>query len=166
MKIFIPTLSLLLLTTSANAVKTPPPTPSPAASTPVANSFSTSPVDTLLTEDLIRTLRDPFQAPSIFVTKKDKPASDLETFQLKDLKLNGVITGPKKVKAMLTAPNGKGYFVVVGEKIGVREGRVTSIQAESIKVVEYEIDERGKKVPEILEMRLNGDVVSLSKKEE
>lgn len=125
-----------------------------------------SPVDLLLTEEMIGGLRDPFQMPTILLAKKEKPKTDLEMFELKDFKLNGVISGPKKTRAMLTVPNGKTYFVSVGDQLGAREGRVTAIQSDAIKVVEYEIDEKGRRSPEVFEIRINGEVVSLSKKEE
>jgi Pilus assembly protein, PilP len=124
-----------------------------------------SPVDSLLTEEMIRNLRDPFQIPNIH-TKPDMPLTDLEMNQLKDFHLNGVITGPKKIRAMVTGPSGKTYFIGLGERIGTREGKVTAITPDAIKIVEYDIDERGQRVPEILEMRLSGEVVSLSKPEE
>ena len=149
------------------AVKaTPTPAPAAPAKGNLESTFTNnSSVDTVLTEDLIRSLRDPFQVPNVFV-KKGKIMSDLETFQLKDLKLNGVITGPKKLRAMITAPNGKGFFVQIGERIGVRDGKITAIVPEAIRVIEYDVDEKGRRIPEILELRLNGDFVSLTKKEE
>jgi Tfp pilus assembly protein PilP len=139
------------------------------ASAPVSASISaisTSPMESILSEDYIRSLRDPFRSPTILAKKAETPKSELETFQLKEFKLNGVIATKKKSQAMITAPNGKGYFLSVGDKIGVRDGRVTSIQPQAIKVVEYEIDEKGKRVPDILELRMDGEVVSLSKKEQ
>lgn len=135
---------------------------------PVSQIFSSegiAGVDALLTEEIIRGLRDPFSPPAS-LAKKEVPKSELETFELKGIRLNGVITGPKKVRAMITGPNGKVYFIAMGEKIGVRQGRVTSIQSDAIKIVEYEIDDRGRRTPEIFEIRMSGEIVSLSKKEE
>jgi hypothetical protein len=127
---------------------------------------SDSPIDSILSEEMIKSLRDPFQMPMILLTKKDKPKTDLETFQIKDFKLNGVITGPKKTKAMVTAPNGKTYFISVGDHIGIRDGHVSAIQSDAIKVVEYDVDDKGRRTPEVFEVRINGEVESLSKKEE
>lgn len=124
-----------------------------------------SPLDSLLNEDLIRNLRDPFQLPSILVTLKETPKSDLEVYPLKDFKLSGVITGPKKTRAMVTTPNNKVFFVRVGDRIGVHEGRVTQIRGDSIKVTEYYVDEHSKRTPDIYELTMSGEVVSLSKKE-
>jgi hypothetical protein len=124
-----------------------------------------SPLDSLLNEDLIRNLRDPFQLPSILISMKETPKSDLEVYPLKDFKLNGVITGPKKTRAMVTTPNNKVFFVRVGDRIGVRDGRVTQIRGDSIKVTEYYVDEHSKRTPDVYELTMSGEVVSLSKKE-
>ncbi len=144
----------------------PVPAPAPAPVTTLASGVSTSAMESLLNEDMIHILRDPFQMPSILATKKAAPRSDLELFELKDFKLNGVVTGPKKTRAMVSAPNGKTYFVATGDLMGLHEGKVTAIQSDAIKVVEYQIDEKGKKIPEVFEVRINGEVVSLSTKEE
>jgi hypothetical protein len=132
----------------------------------VASVTSESPVDALLNEEMIHNLRDPFQMPAIILTKKEKPKTDLEIFQIKDFKLNGVITGPKKTRAMVTAPNGKTYFIALNDRIGIRDGRVTAIKSDAIRVVEYEVDDRGRRTPEIFEIRISGEVESLSNKEE
>jgi len=141
------------------AVPAPSPTPVPAKPTD-------SPMESILTEDMIRSLRDPFQVPMIFLSQKEKPRTDLEMFQLSDFRLNGVITGPKKTKAMVTGPNGKTYFISVGDRIGIRSGHVTSIRPDAIKVVEYDVDEKGRRTPELFEIRITGEVQALSQKEE
>lgn len=166
----IRSLSSLILLVSMSALAqnrgAPPVQPQMPAQMP-ANvvSGNTSSVDALLTEELIRTLRDPF-APPVTVVLKEAPKTELETIQLKDFRLNGVITGPKKVRAMVTGPGGKTYFVAVGDRLGIRQGRITAIQADLIKVVEYDVDEKGRRTPEIFEVRMTGELVSLSKKEE
>lgn len=148
----------------AQPAMTPPPTGVGVPTAPVSQVFSSdNSIDALLTEDLIRSLRDPFSPPAV-VTKKEEPKSELELVELKDLRLNGVITGPRKVRAMLSA-NTKTFFVAVGDKVGTRQGRVTAIQPDLIKIVEYDVDERGRKVPEVFEMRITGEIVSLSKKD-
>ena len=139
----------------------------PASSAPAAAPVrNDSPVDALLNEDVIRSLRDPFALPSVLLTKKDAPKTDLEIYPLKDFKLNGVITGPKKTRAMVTTPSNKVFFVRVGDRIGVREGHVSQISPDSIRVLEYYTDEHGKRMPDVYEMKMSGEVVSLSKQEE
>ncbi len=130
------------------------------------SAHAQSPMESILTEDAIRALRDPFHAPNVALQAKEAVPSDLDLFALKDYKLNGVITGGKKAKAMVTLPNSKSFFLSVGDRVGVREGRVIAIAGDSIKVVEYEHDENGKKVPEVFQLLISGDIVSLTNKEE
>ena len=122
-------------------------------------------MEAILSEELVRTLRDPFELPSSLSRKAGMPRSDLELYQIRDFKLNGVITGPKKVRAMVSAPNGKAYFVKVGDLMGAREGRVTRITSDAIRVMEYFVNESGKRVPDLYELRINGELQALSKKE-
>lgn len=136
-----------------------------------ANSFADSrngsPVEGLLTEDAIRTLRDPFQAPPAQLRKKEAPTSELELISLSDLVINGVIIdAKKKAKAMLSVPNGKTFFVVEGTRVGKRDGHVTAISGDAINVVEYDYDERGKKIPRYYRLSISGELVSLMSKEQ
>jgi hypothetical protein len=160
-----PTANVKASAPPANAAAAPVPA-APQASTSTSSAVLGSPVDALLNEDLIRSLRDPFQLPSILMTKKETPKTDLEIYPLKDFKLNGVITGPKKTRAMLTTPNNKVFFVRIGDKIGVRDGTITGILPDSIKITEYYSDEHGKRASDIYELTMSGELVSLNKKEE
>ena len=67
---------------------------------------------------------------------------------------------------MITVPTGKVFFIKVGDAIGTRDGKVTQILNDSIKVMEYYTDEHGKKTPDIYELNLMGEFLSLSKREE
>jgi hypothetical protein len=138
-------------------------TPVPSAVIPKS---SDSALDAILNEDLIRGLRDPFVLPTSALVKKELPKSDLETYALKDLKLNGVVTGPKKVRAMLTGPNGKTFFVKVGDRIGARGGKITRISGDAVRVTEFYQDEKGRDLPDVYELRIAGEMVSLTKKDE
>ena len=135
---------------------------------PSSITKSESPIEAILSEELIRTLRDPFQLPELLLlgNKKETPKSDLEVYPLKDFKLNGVISGPKKLRAMVTTPNNKVYFLKLGDRIGIREGVVVEIKPKGIKVVEYFTDEHGARAPDPYEITMGGEVVSLSKKRE
>jgi len=137
-----------------------------APQAPEAKGGNSSPIESILSEDLIRSLRDPFQLPVTVIAQKETPKTDLEVYPIKDFRLNGVITGPKKTRAMVTTPNNKVFFVKVGEKIGVRDGKITQILPDAIKIVEYFTDEHGKKVADAYELTLSGELVSLNKKEE
>lgn len=126
------------------------------------SAYAQSPVESILTEDAIKALRDPFHVPNVAIAAKEAVKADLELFALKDFKLNGVITTTKKAKAMVTLPNQKSFFVSIGDRVGVREGHVVSISGDSVKVVEYDHDENGKKVPEMFKLLISGEIISLS----
>ena len=126
---------------------------------------SESPVEAILSEDLIRALRDPFQLPASLLAKKENPKSDLEVYPLRDFKLNGVINGPNKTRAMVTTPNNKVFFVKMGDRIGARDGKVIRISSDSIQVKEFYTDEHGAKLPDVYELKLTGELVSLSNKD-
>ncbi len=171
----IPIIASLFVFVSVNTLAQPPKgnakvaAPVAAAPAPVVAApppKTESAVDALLNEDLIRSLRDPFLLPAILLTKKEAPKTDLEIFPLKDFRLNGVVTGPKKTRAMITTPANKVFFVRVGDKIGVRDGHVSQIMPDAIKVQEYFTDEHGKRIPDVYELRMSGEIVSLSKQEE
>ena len=137
-------------------------TQSGMASVPVDES--SSPMEAIMNEDLIRALRDPFEVPALIKQVKTKPESDLEMYQLRDFKLNGVITGPKKTRAMVTSPKGKTYFVKVGDSLGAREGRVTRITPDTVRVVEFYVDEKGKRLPDTYDLKISGELEVLNKK--
>jgi hypothetical protein len=162
---FVHLICLPLLSVAAPVPTAPvpaSPTPSPAAQ----GAESEAPMDSILTEDLIRALRDPFQLPTSAVAKKEVPKSELETLALKDFRLQGVISGPRKIRAMLAGAGGKTYFVKVGDRIGVRGGKITQITSDSVRVTEFYQDEKGRSMPDIYELRLAGELVSLTKKDE
>lgn len=105
-------------------------------------------------------LRDPFKRPNL-PSKKTEILSELERYSLDELKLLGVITGPKNKRAMLQAPDGKAYFVSEGGKVGNREGTVSKIGSNYIKIEEkiqnvlgqFEMVESFKELPTTLQQR-------------
>ncbi len=181
MKIALPMILTLIFSLAAFAQpnsgrSNPPKTAAPAQqasgkglqnapAAPASAPKSDSPVEAILSEDLIRALRDPFQLPPSLLAKKENPKSDLEVYPLRDFKLNGVINGPNKTRAMVTTPNNKVFFVKMGDRIGAREGKVVRILTDAIQVKEFYTDEHGMSVPDIYELKLTGELVSLSKKD-
>ena len=75
------------------------------------SSYAQSPMESILTEDAIHALRDPFHVPNVAALTKEAVKSDLVLFALKDFRLNGVITGNKKARALVTLPNSKTFFI-------------------------------------------------------
>ncbi len=93
----------------------------------------------------IMKFRDPFKGPDLRgIGLAGESINALENFPTSDFKLLGVITGPKKLKAMLLAPDGKTYFVKVLDKIGVREGRIQKILEDRLIIKEKIINLLGK----------------------
>lgn len=130
-----------------------------------STALAQTPVESILTEDTIRILRDPFEAPTQVVQSKETKKSDLEMYSLKDFKLKGIIMGGRKQKAIVGLPNSKSYFISVGDKVGLREGKVVSIHEDSIQVMEFDYGENGKKIPETIQLMLSGEMMSLKSKE-
>jgi hypothetical protein len=126
-----------------------------------AESEEASALETVLNEELIMALRDPFELPSSRGSPGKDKGPELTLFPINDLKLNGVITGPKKLRALISAPNGKTFFVRVGDLIGLRSGKITQIRSDAVTIVETE-EVKGKRVSGAVELRIGGEMVSLS----
>ena len=87
-------------------------------------------------------MRDPFRR---FMPKKDRNElasvlPDIEKFTVEQFRLIGVITGPKKHKALLSGPNGKIHILGESAKIGPRKGVIKKITGNSIWVEEKVIN--------------------------
>lgn len=84
------------------------------------------------------TLRDPFrrQVPSGGTAADGTLIPELERFEVDKYKLVGVITGPKRARAMLTAPGGKMHIVSEDTKIGTRRGTIKKIAPGMVAVEE------------------------------
>lgn len=137
-----------------------------------------------LSAEVLENLRDPFQIPeapqrepapqgSLRETAPHEAApqetapheaaplalelvgNELEQYSLGAFRLTGIITGPKKVKALITGPSGKSYFVSIGDQVGIRNGRVTSIQPDKILISVNIKTATGKNKKEVYEMSLN-----------
>lgn len=75
---------------------------------------------------------------------KKKPerikTSPLEKFDLNQLRLVGVILAASGDRALIQAPNNKGFIVKRGDWIGIHNGRVTDIKNNMIVVHEEDVD--------------------------
>lgn len=149
------TVSLLLLFTSSAHAALPASPEDPAG--------ASSALETVLSEEFIAQIRDPFSLPFLGSGPSGGKRPELTLFPINDLKLNGVITGPKKLRAMISAPNGKTFFVKIGDLIGLRGGKITQIQGDSITVVETE-ESKGKRTVGTVELRIGGELVTISSK--
>lgn len=109
-------------------------------------------------EELLK-LRDPFKRviqvsdPSIDLA--DLP--ELERTPVEDLKLIGVITGPKKLKALLKTPSGSTLFVSINQSVGTRKGKVSRITSNFVEVQERVKNLLGREDIVIAKIPLEGD---------
>lgn len=104
-----------------------------------------------VSEELLN-LRDPFKPP--LIAEKEEPKSELELYETDKFKMIGVITGPDALRAMLTAPNGKTYFVSESDKIGTKGGVVKEISPERILVHEQVMNVLGQPETSVVEISL------------
>ena len=116
---------------------------------------NSSPVEMILTEDMLVTLRNPFRPTEMVQKVLSIKRSDQESYSVNTMVLNGVIAGLKKSKAMITLPNRKTVFVKVGDKVGTRDGHVVQIDSDGVRVLEYDKDEDGKLVPEYVQIAIS-----------
>jgi Tfp pilus assembly protein PilP len=98
-------------------------------------------------------LRDPFKSPSLQMLD-GVPKTELETIPIDQFKLLAVITGPERMRAMLSNQAGKNFFVGLGTKIGVRKGVVRKISRASVKVRERVVNILGQEEDIETEIRL------------
>jgi type IV pilus assembly protein PilP len=87
-------------------------------------------------------IRDPFKRPKI-ETKEALAKSPLEKFSLDEFKMVGVVTGPKRLRAMVVVPDGNTYFVAEKDKIGTQKGVVQRIYSDTIEVQEVTVNVLG-----------------------
>lgn len=101
--------------------------------------------------------RDPFRP----YTLNNRPSqrrrenlSPLERYELGQLKLVGVIWDIKQPNAIVEDSAGLGYVVRIGTPIGSNEGKVITIQPESLVIEEFQFDVYGAKKKIERSMRL------------
>lgn len=86
------------------------------------SSVASAAVD--IPKDLLKQ-RDPFKMPQ--VAKSEGPRSELEKYPAREFKLVGVLTGGLQLRAMISAPNGRTYFVKKGMVVGTHKGLISKI---------------------------------------
>lgn len=102
--------------------------------------------------------RDPFE-PLVLDVPTDKPAGGAETTPLQQYSIDqfrvvGVIVGKGHPAAMVIAPDGKGYVLRKGIKIGKNNGVVVAISASSVIVEEQNLDFSGTLLKNQVELKL------------
>jgi type IV pilus assembly protein PilP len=104
--------------------------------------------------------RDPFK-PLITTTKptavfsQERPnCPPLQDFELASLKLVAIVWGDMGRKAMLKAPNGRGYPVMEEMRIGRNCARIRRIESSAVVIEETRADSEGKVLTEEVVLRL------------
>jgi Tfp pilus assembly protein PilP len=87
--------------------------------------------------------RDPFR-PYVIETKRLQLTTPLQKYELGQLKVAGVISGPTTPRAMVEDGGGMGYIVTIGTPMGPNGGVVTAILPGRIVVEESMQDYYGK----------------------
>ncbi|RME64245.1 MAG: hypothetical protein D6778_08290 [Nitrospirae bacterium] len=86
--------------------------------------------------------RDPFVSP-IEITKKKiqkvkrKTLSPLESYDLEEIRVIGIVFDGKQYLASVVLPDGKGFTVKKGMRIGINGGKIIRITENAILVREY-----------------------------
>ncbi len=99
--------------------------------------------------------RDPFVPLSRIrkpIEPTDEPATPLQSYDLVQFRLIGVITGRGEPKAMVIAPDGKSYMLAKGVKIGKNNGVIIEMNSEVILVKEKYYDFSGNIIENIQEI--------------
>ena len=100
--------------------------------------------------------RDPF-VPLTRIKKPmtrgdEEPTTPLQSFDIVQYRLVGVIVGKGEPKAMVVAPDGKSYVLAKGVKIGKNQGVVVDVTSEAVIVKEKYYDFSGNVIENILEI--------------
>ncbi|MEN8685949.1 MAG: pilus assembly protein PilP [Desulfuromonadales bacterium] len=101
--------------------------------------------------------RDPFMPLSrirklVDIVVDDEPETPLQSYDVAQFKLIGVIVGMGDPKAMVVAPDGKSYVLAKGIKIGKNNGVIVDITSESVSVQETYYDFSGNVIENIQEI--------------
>lgn len=146
------------LALAQDQASTPPPSatgnPAPSEAAAPASAPSTGAASGgQTTAEAMLHLRDPFKRPDLEMVKV-VPKTELESYAADSFKMLGVLTGPKRLKAMLLAPDGKTYFVSEKTKIGTRGGFVRRITPEAVSVRERVVNVLGQEENLDLDLKL------------
>jgi type IV pilus assembly protein PilP len=83
-----------------------------------------------------------------------RPRGPLERFDISALKLVGILWGELGRRALIRAPDNKGYFVTVGTYMGGKGGQVIGINDDRLMIEEKYKDTEGNIVGKTLDLPL------------
>ena len=102
-------------------------------------------------DDVVK-MRDPFKRSADLDQQVER--TELELYPLDRMKVAGVITGAKRMRAMLVTPDGRTHFVSEGMKLGDRGGVITRITDKGIRIRERTMNVLGQEEVEELDLLL------------
>jgi type IV pilus assembly protein PilP len=103
--------------------------------------------------------RDPFQPPLVVARQvlnadPEEPLTPLQSYDIGQFRLIGVIIGKGEPRAMVVAPDGKSYILQRRIKIGKNGGQVTEVQQGMVVIEEKFQDFAGEVKTVIQEIKL------------
>ncbi len=107
--------------------------------------------------------RDPFESlvqekPPVVdagpLIDPNRPRGPLERFDISTLQLRGIIWGELGRRAIIRAPDGKGYFVTVGMYMGQNGGQIVAIEDDRLVIKEKHRDLEGRIIEKTLTLPL------------
>jgi type IV pilus assembly protein PilP len=133
----------------------------PAVQKPISSVSNLQPLAVVNQIDF-SSKKDPFKPAIVATVVKQTAANNkngvqglpILSFDVGQFRLIGIVTGTKENKAMVVDPNGKGYVVKPGMIIGKNEGRVTSVNASGIEILEQFKDDNGRVRKETIKLTL------------
>jgi type IV pilus assembly protein PilP len=144
----------------------PPPAPRQQEAMATRQDVSNQPVEKYSYSPIGK--RDPFrphyvdQALEEEAETRGRTLTELEKFEIDQLKLTGIVTGTSRPSALIEDPNGEGHTVVVGTLIGRHGGRVSKIKRDEVIITEeFRDPATNKKVTTPVTMRLPSDEFQL-----
>jgi type IV pilus assembly protein PilP len=93
--------------------------------------------------------KDPFRSyfgDVASLTKQKQIVSELQNFDITDLRLTAVIWGVTEPRVVIVAPDGKSHIVKTGSFIGKNWGKISRILPDKIEIVETYKDPLGRKI--------------------
>lgn len=93
--------------------------------------------------------KDPFRSyfgDMANINKEKKIVSELQNFDVTDLRLTAIIWGVTEPRAVIVAPDGKSYVVKTGSFIGKNWGKISRVLPDKIEIVETYKDPLGRKI--------------------
>ncbi len=110
--------------------------------------------------------RDPFRPFFLDVKvlkksdEKGAALTELETFDIEQLRLTSIISGIEQPMAMVEDPTGKGHTLIVGTPIGKNGGRVARIKRDEVIIEEEFIDSEGKRIVSKVVLRIPQEIIN------